>query len=169
MSANNSLDTSLNQQASNLQASQQQQQDISDQFLGQGWQFPPSFSTANKQVVMTESENNINQSIDLILNTQRGERSLSPDFGSNLRSYLFAIQDATLKGEIAQSVKFALLQNEPRILVEEVNVEFKSDPDGLVAVGVIYTIKTTNTRHNHVFPFSILEGTNLTARQQGVQ
>lgn len=139
------------------------------QFLGCGWQFPPSFSGASKQVHMIDAEANINQSIDLILQTQRGERSLLPYFGSNLRSYLFKSKDATLKEEIAQSVRDTLLHDEPRIRVDDVLVDYVSEPESTVAISVIYTIKQTNTRHNHVFPFSLLEGTNLTAGQKGAQ
>ena len=139
------------------------------QFLGRGWQFPPSFSGASKQVQMIDAEANINQSIDLILQTQRGERSLLPYFGSNLRSYLFKNKDATLKDEIAHSVRDTLLNDEPRIYVDDVLVDFVNEPESTVAISVIYTIKQTNTRHNHVFPFSLLEGTNLTAGQKGAQ
>ncbi|WP_107759263.1 GPW/gp25 family protein [Dickeya sp. Secpp 1600] len=136
-------------------------------FLGRGWQFPPVFSGAVRQVAMNSAEANINQSIDLILQTQRGERSLLPYFGSELRSFLFRYPDATLQNEIAQSVRTTLLNDEPRISVASVEVTFLPEPASMVAIHIDYIIRQTNTRHNHVFPFSLLEGTNLTVEQQG--
>lgn len=137
-------------------------------FLGQGWAFPPTFSAVTKELVMSQSEQNIDQSIDLILQTNRGERSLQPEFGSNLRSFLFRNRDTTLKTEIAQSVRNTLLNDEPRIRVDDVEVIYTDqDSDNMVVISVAYTVKKTNARHNHVFPFSLLEGTNLTVEQQG--
>ncbi|SMS01973.1 Gene 25-like lysozyme [Vibrio mangrovi] len=140
-----------------------------NQFLGRGWKFPPEFSSATHQVVMNESEANINQSIDLILQAYRGERSLLPAYGGDLRSFLFRNRDATLKDEIAQSVRQTLLNDEPRIHVDQVEVMYMTASDELVVIQVNYTIRKTNTRHNHVFPFSLLEGTNLTAGQKGAE
>lgn len=166
MSDNSQKNINLQQSRTRQQSSRQQN---NSQFLGRGWQFPPSFSGASKQVQMIDAEANINQSIDLILQTQRGERSLLPYFGSNLRSFLFKNKDATLQSEIAQSVRDTLLNDEPRIRVDDVLVNFVNKPESIVAISIIYTIKQTNTRHNHVFPFSLLEGTNLTAGQKGAQ
>lgn len=130
-------------------------------FLGTGWAFPPSFDKSTHQVTLSNSDTNINQSLDLILQTPRGSRSLIPDFGGELSRFLFRSADATLQEEIEQSVKTTLLTNEPRITVDAVIVSFVRDPASTVAVSIQYTIKNTNTRHNHVFPFSLLEGTNL--------
>lgn len=45
-------------------------------FLGSGWSFPPTFEIGNYQLNMTHKEHNINQSIDLILQTQQGVRNV---------------------------------------------------------------------------------------------
>jgi len=132
-------------------------------FLGTGWSFPPSFEQANYRLNLSANENNINQSIDLILQTPKGSRSLLPDFGSDLFSFLFRKTDSSLQEEIIQSVKTSLLNDEPRISVNKVDVAFITDGASTVSVTIHYTIKKTNTRHNHVFPFSLLEGTNLQA------
>lgn len=129
-------------------------------FLGTGWTFPPVFANSNYQLQLTGGERNIAQSIDLLLQTARGSRSLMPDFGSNLSGYVFRHIDASLQAEITQSVKNTLLDGEPRITVE--SVDFSTSEDGAaVALSIAYRIKQTNSRHNHVFPFSLLEGTNL--------
>ena len=132
-----------------------------DNFYGSGWSFPVSFSAATYQLNLTASEENINQSIDLILTTKNGERCFEPEFGSNLQEYFFRQMDETLKGEMIEAVKTSLLDNEPRITVMEVDVEFANLQAGLVNIIIQYVINQANTRHNYVFPFHIKEGTNL--------
>lgn len=131
-------------------------------FLGTGWSFPPVFDNANYQLQLSGGENNINQSIDLLLQTPVGSRSLMPTYGCDLFRYIFRRVDATARAEIIQSVKQTLLYSEPRISVENVDVADTADGTSL-AINISYKIKQTNTRHNHVFPFSLIEGTNLKA------
>jgi phage baseplate assembly protein W len=130
-------------------------------FLGSGWSFPVTFSAGNYELNMSSYENNINESIDVILQTKKGERCMEPQFGSGLQQFFFRKMDETLKGEICDTVKMSLLINEPRITVKEVKVEYTDLQNGLVEVGVTYMYNQTNTRHNYVFPFNINEGTNL--------
>lgn len=132
-----------------------------DNFYGSGWSFPVSFSVATYQLNLSESEENINQSIDLILTTKNGERCFEPGFGSNLKEFFFRQMDETLKGEMIEAVKTALLDNEPRITVTGVDVEFADLQAGLINIIIRYVFNQANTRHNYVFPFHIKEGTNL--------
>ncbi len=131
-------------------------------FLGTGWSFPPTFEQGNYQLTMTKTEDNINQSIDIILKTPRGSRPLQPEFGSNLNRFLFRKLNATCQEEIEQSVKMSLLNDEPRIVVDKVETRLQQDFGSTVAVFIYYTVKQTNSRHNYVYPFSLQEGTNLT-------
>jgi phage baseplate assembly protein W len=129
-------------------------------FLGTGWAYPPSFDNASLQLRMSSGADNIRQSIDVLLRTPKGSRSLMPDFGCNLGSFTFRKIDATVKEEIVQSVKTTLLEGEPRIDVEQVTVT-PVERGTRLNIGIVYVVRKTNARHNHVFPFSQLEGTNL--------
>jgi len=129
-------------------------------FLGRGWSFPVQFDRSTLSLAMSEAEDNINQSIDVLLYTPLGSRSLAPQFGCNLGDFLFKRVDATTQEEIIQSVRSTLLQGEPRIQVLDVILTL-SPEQGLVSINVTYQVRRTNARHNHVFPFSRLEGTNL--------
>lgn len=130
-------------------------------FYGSGWSFPPVFEEQNHQLKVVSQVANINESIDLILMTSQGERTMMPYFGSGLRQFVFKNLDDTLKSEIDQSVRDTLLENEPRIIVNEVIVQESDQMEGLVNIQIDYSISSTNTRHNHVFPFNLREGTNL--------
>ncbi len=130
-------------------------------FLGSGWSFPVMFSIGNYQLDTSEYEQNINESIHIILQTNDGSRSMEPNFGSGLQTFFFRSMSETLKGEIIEAVKQALLHNEPRITVEEVNVSYPDETGGIVHIDITYLFNQTNTRHNYVFPFHLNEGTNL--------
>lgn len=136
-------------------------------FWGSGWSFPPTFDLANKQLQLVHKTANINQSINIILSTMRGERSMLPDFGSNLGWYLFKNIDATAQGEIIQSVKRSLLDHEPRIDVTDVSLMLSGDAEPSVEVMIAYSVRKTNGRYNHVFPFSVNEGTHLPKQLRG--
>lgn len=129
-------------------------------FLGQGWAFPPTFDNVFYGAGLTAGVDNINQSIDLLLKTPKGSRSVMPNFGSNLSAFVFQRMTAAQQQELIQSVERTLLNFEPRIKVLEVTVAMSSDA-ATAFVNIVYLIIQTNARHNHVFPFSVIEATNL--------
>jgi phage baseplate assembly protein W len=130
-------------------------------FLGSGWSFPVTFSAGNHELNLSAYEENINESIDIILQTRYGERCMEGGFGGGLQQFIFKKMDETLKGEITEAVNYALMYNEPRITVTNVDVQFTDIRGGAVEIFVTYVYNMTNTRHNYVFPFYINEGTNL--------
>lgn len=136
-----------------------------DHFLGFGWAFPVTFSVGNYQLDTSEYEKNINESIRLLLSTQKESRCMNPNYGSGLQQYFFQKLDEALKGQIKQTVQFTLLNHEPRITVNSIFVEFSNEQIGLVLISINYTNNQTNTRHNYVYPFSVNEGTNLSSIQ----
>ena len=135
----------------------------SNQFYGTGWSFPVTFSVGNYQLDMSTDVENVNQSIEILLQTNYGERYMLPQFGSGLQQFFFRQVDETLKGEIIDSVKSCLLHNEPRINVQEVDVQESDSLNGFILISVTYILNKVNTRHNFVFPFHVNEGTNLNA------
>ena len=131
-------------------------------FLGKGWKFPPIFnnSTATNaiRVQMAETEEDIRESIKIILQTQIGERVLKPNFGSELDTMVFrpATEDTQIK--IQDIASRALFDNEPRIKVEDVESYIK---DNTIQVIISYTIIQSNVRANIVYPFYLEEGTYI--------
>jgi phage baseplate assembly protein W len=134
------------------------------EFLGSGWSFPVTFSVGNHQLVLTRFENNIADSINIIMQTNIGERSMEPQFGSGLQQYFFKEMNETLRGEIKDTIAASLLKNEPRIEVLNVEVEYIDVLSGTAEVSIDYKYNQTNTRHNYVYPFYLKEGTNLGKR-----
>jgi phage baseplate assembly protein W len=130
-------------------------------FLGSGWSFPVTFSKGNNRLDLTTFDSNVKESIDVIMQTFRGQRPFQPEFGSGMQQFFFQKMTSTLKGDIQEEVKSALLVNEPRITVQEVSVIYSDAVTGLVEIHIDYVFNRTNTRHNYVYPFYLKEGTNL--------
>ncbi|MBW8686813.1 GPW/gp25 family protein [Chitinophaga rhizophila] len=130
-------------------------------FLGTGWAFPPSFDKTGNGVLMSEAITDIEESIRIILGTIPGERLMQPTFGCNLRRLVFERADTQMITEINDLIAHALLSFEPRVDFEGTDVLLRDDIEGLINIQIHYTIIATNTRHNMVYPFYILEGTNI--------
>jgi len=146
--------------------------DSNDSFLGKGWSFPPAFNFDLGKPVMAKDEDDIKQSIRIILGTIPGERVMFPNFGCPIRKFVFESRDATHMRMLKDAVYDALLYNEPRIKIENIEIDDhiksediktdgKWDIQGLIHIHITYSIIITNTRNNVVFPFYLKEGTNL--------
>jgi uncharacterized protein len=130
-------------------------------FLGVGWSFPPSFTPGPQPLAMTQREEDIDRSLQILLTTLAGERVMEPKYGCDLEPYLFDSMDTTTQTEIVDKVKTAILYFEPRIDAKVVRLNTDRLPEGLVLVEVEYVVRTTNSRLNFVFPYYQNEGTEL--------
>jgi phage baseplate assembly protein W len=130
-------------------------------FLGRGWSFPTTFERSFAGVRMLEEEADIASSLQVLLSTAQGERVMLPQYGCNLREFLFEPLDTRMRTLMADKIESAILYHEPRITLEAVQVDDSRELEGVVLIDIIYRIKTTNSRFNFVFPFYKLEGTDI--------
>ncbi|NCT94931.1 MAG: GPW/gp25 family protein [Chitinophagaceae bacterium] len=130
-------------------------------FLGTGWSFPPVFSKFSNSIQMVSEEQDIEESIRIILNTFPGERVMQPEFGCYLKRLVFEKVDASLITQINDVIARALLNFEPRIKFINSEVLQRDDMEGVLMIRIHYSIIITNTRHNIVYPFYFTEGTNV--------
>ena len=126
-------------------------------FLGTGWAFPPSFNRSSKAVQMVENEKDIEQSLHILLSTSIGERFLQPTYGADLRNYLFEPLNSGMKALLKDKIETAILYHEPRVKLIDVNLN-TADTEGKTEIEIEYMIRSTNTRHNYVYPFYVDEG-----------
>lgn len=95
---------------------------------------------------MTEQEE-IAQSVRMILLTRRGERPYRPDFGARLDRFAFENMDTTTRNLIRQEVVACLQTWEPRIWMIEVS--FQPEPqDGQLIVNIQYQLRTSGLKGN---------------------
>jgi phage baseplate assembly protein W len=123
------------------------------EFLGIGWAFPVAIAPDTGQIATASYEQDIQQSIRIILATAKGERVMRPDFGCGIHDLPFAAVTARLVGEIETTVRAALRTYEARIEVLAVRVD--TGPIGLGRLDVIvdYEVRATNQPGNLVYPF----------------
>lgn len=126
-------------------------------FLGTGWSFPPSFSEGGDEVRMAIGEEDIKESLAILLTTRRGERIMNESYGCDLFEYQFEPTDRALFNGLEALIRSALRLHEPRLEVEQVDVSESDTLAGKLLITIEYRIRTTNSRHNLVFPFYINE------------
>ena len=128
-------------------------------FLGRGWKFPLQIDKKTGHIAMVSYEEDIKESIGIILNTYLGERVMRSEFGTNVADYLFdPINQLTIQN-VSGSLGTTLQIQEPR--VQDVTVETLESGDpftGRIAFSISYTVRSTNNRYNHVYPFYMDEG-----------
>jgi len=125
-------------------------------FLGTGWSFPPSFDMEIGTVEMVSEEEDIRQSLNILLSTSLGERVMQPKYGCNLTDYLFEPLNSSVIGYIKDLVEHAILFYEPRILAEKIDVTAQDSFDiieGRFTISVEYVIPETNSRFNYVYDY----------------
>jgi len=132
---------------------------INNDFLGTGWSFPPTFSRLSYSVEMVSDEKDIHESLWVLFSTQLGERVMVPQYGSTLTQMVFRTLNTTLTTQLKNAVWQAILNWEPRITVDSIDVDVDSTSYGIALIGVAYTIRRTNTRSNMVYPFYYAEAT----------
>lgn len=130
-----------------------------DSFLGTGWGFPPTFSRETG-VQMESGEEDIRQSLEILLSTEVGERIMQPKYGCDMKRLVFEPLDTSLQAYMKDLIHTAILYFEPRIILNNLTLE-PSVNEGRINVNLDYTIATTNTRHNYVYPFYKEEGTEI--------
>lgn len=126
-------------------------------YLGRGWSFPVRLRGADGSIRLSEYDEDIRESIRIILSTSKGERVMRPDFGCGIHDLVFSAINATAITDIEESVRDALARFEPRIEVRSVAVERGQFLDGKLEVSIDYVIRGTNNQLNFVYPFYIKE------------
>jgi phage baseplate assembly protein W len=94
----------------------------------------------------------VRQSINIILDTEPGERIMRPTFGCGLRRFLMKPNTTSTRALIKQEVERALAAGEPRIKVNAVVVEPGDDP-ALVLIQIFYAHLRDGRQDNLVYPF----------------
>jgi hypothetical protein len=121
-------------------------------FLGVGWSFPPQFDSRTGELEMSAGEEDIRESLKILLTTRIGERIIQPEYGCDLTDFIFESLNMTTKTYIRDLVETAILYYEPRIDLQQLDFEV-NDNEGIVLMHLHYVIRSTNSRSNLVFPF----------------
>lgn len=119
---------------------------------------PVALDSRTGHVASVEYEDDIRQSILIILETAPGERVMRPNFGCGIHELVFTAVDSTAIQRIRSEVEEAMRRCEARIEVLGVTVDEAATTEGKLLVQMEYRVRKTNQIGNLVFPFYFREG-----------
>ena len=121
-------------------------------FLGRGLRFPVSINL-NGGVSSSQLEENVRQSLFVILGTAQGERVTRPNFGCRIHDLMFAPNNPMTSARAEVFCAEAIYKFEPRI--EKVTCAANAHPDepNRLDIRIEYVIAGKNDKRNLVYPF----------------
>jgi phage baseplate assembly protein W len=128
-------------------------------FLGTGWSFPPEFAYGGTEVEMVSGPEDIHQSLQILFSTQLKERVMQDEFGCDLNGFVFEELDQGLINSLTGMISDAILYHEPRVTMDRLEVTESATEPGVLMISLDYTIRSTNSRYNMVYPFYLKEAT----------
>ncbi len=102
---------------------------------------------------MADGAEDVHQSLQILAATAPGERVMRSEFGCDLSDMQFEEVDFGFVNRVRQIVSNAILRHEPRVNLNGVDVSPSPSEQGVVLISVDYTIRSSNSRFNMVFPF----------------
>src|SRR6266542_3498822 len=105
-------------------------------FLGRGWAMPVALDPRTGFVASVAYEEDIRQSILIILETAPGERVMRPNFGCGIHELVFAAIDSTAVQRVKSVVEEALRRYEARVDLLAVTVDENATSEGMLLVEV---------------------------------
>ena len=121
-------------------------------FLGKGLRFPVS-TNLNGGVSTSALEENVRQSIFIILGTAPGERLNRPDFGCRIHDLMFAPNNAITVAAAEVYCEEAIYKYEPRIESVTCHASANADEPNRLDIRIEYVIAGKNEKRNLVYPF----------------
>lgn len=130
-------------------------------FLGRGWSFPPRFDDEMNELTMVSEEKDIRESLFILMSTTPGERVTYPTYGCDLHQYAFKPIDSDTRFLMRETISKAVRIFEPRVELEEIQFDTTNQIEGVIYLTVFYKIIKSNIRTNIVYPFYLVEGTEI--------
>jgi phage baseplate assembly protein W len=138
---------------------------MSNEFLGKGLRFPVSINL-NGGVSASALEENVRQSIFVILGTAPGERIQRPDFGCRIHDLMFAPNTDITAARAEVYCEEAIYKYEPRVQAVIVRAAPNADQPNRLDIRIEYVIAGKNDKRNLVFPFYLRSEEDEQAEKQ---
>jgi phage baseplate assembly protein W len=122
------------------------------EFLGKGWRFPVAINLTGG-ISSSAYEENVRESIFIILGTAPGERLMRPQFGCRIHDLMFSPNNPMTAALAMHYCEEALLKFEPRIRNVKVEVRPSPTEPNRLDIRISYAVGDTNDRRNLVYPF----------------
>lgn len=127
-------------------------------FIGTGFRFPIRIN-GRGGLSWSSGPERIQDSIWIIITTTLGERIMRPRFGAGVSNFVLNSNSLVIRTQLADAIKRALVEWEPRIELEAVRVDEVPEQASQVLIGIDYRLRETNELFNMVYPLYLQEGT----------
>lgn len=117
---------------------------------------PNVFSIRSGETQLVKEFKAINQSINKILTTSKGELFGDPEFGCNLQTLLFEFQGNDLNSLIKEEIVTALNQYEKRIFIQEKDIEITNNQLS-IEILIKYSLRYTDLRSSYRYITAIIK------------
>jgi phage baseplate assembly protein W len=121
-------------------------------FLGKGLRFPVSVNL-NGGVSSSALEENVRQSLFIILGTAPGERIMRPDFGCRIHDLMFAPNNDITAARAEVYCEEAIYKYEPRVEKVTCTANANADQPNRLDIRIEYVIAGKHDKKNLVYPF----------------
>ncbi len=122
-----------------------------------GWHFPLEVDALTGKIKTTTLENDIKQSILILLHTQKGERLGHSDYGSQLRRFLFEPLQSSLKRSIQKEVENTIKKWEKRVSSVTVDIFESLQQQTVLIVQIQYDITQTQQSYTLQYAFDLTD------------
>lgn len=102
---------------------------------------------------MVNGEEDIRQSLIILLSTRVGERVERRKYGGGLHQFQFEELTLTKETLLSETIGKAILFFEPRIILDRIFFNHEQEREGILQIELDYTIRMSNTASNLVYPF----------------
>ena len=103
-----------------------------------GWKFPVQIDKSSGKIQTVEDNECVKQSVRVIIGTQQYERKIVPNFGTDLRWFMFQVVDPPFISEVRKTITNAINEWESHIEILNVSVNTSSGPICTVTANVDY-------------------------------
>src|SRR4029079_8297563 len=136
-------------------------------FLGKGLRFPVSINL-NGGVSSSQLEENVRQSLFVILGTAPGERVNRPQFGCRSHDLMFAPNNRVSAARAEVYCEEAIYKFEPRVERVACRALTNRDEPNRLDIRIEYVIAGKNVERNLVYPFYLKTDEEEQPVQNGV-
>ncbi|MBP8811171.1 MAG: GPW/gp25 family protein [Kofleriaceae bacterium] len=121
-------------------------------FLGKGWRFPVAINLTGG-ISSSSLDENVRESIFIILGTAPGERVKRPDFGCRIHDLMFEPNNFVTSARAEYFCEEALYKYEPRLKEVTVKAGPNADEPNRLDIRITYVIIGQTHPKNLVYPF----------------
>jgi phage baseplate assembly protein W len=105
-----------------------------------GWKFPVMVDKRTGRIRMSNGEEDIHESVRLIVHTAKNERIMRPEFGSNINRYAFEPGSISTMIQIEKDLKTAIENWEPRVADVEVKAHSDDNQQEKIMIDISYRV-----------------------------